>query len=46
MNIVFSPSALEDLEHWKKSGNTGTLKHIRLLLQVIRLASGILTINL
>ena len=32
------PSALADLEYWKKSGNTGILKKIRDLLAAIEIA--------
>lgn len=34
--IEFTPNALADLEHWKKSGNTVILKRIRQLLQAIK----------
>ena len=35
MEIILSPKALEDLNLWKKSGNTGILKKIRALLESI-----------
>lgn len=37
MEIIFTPSALTDLEFWKKSGNTIVLKRIRQLLEAISL---------
>jgi toxin YoeB len=38
MEIIFMPSALADLEYWKKSGNIGILKKIRDLLSAIEIA--------
>ncbi len=35
MEIVFAPKALDDLNHWKKSGNTSVKKKINELLQSI-----------
>ena len=32
MEIIFSPSALEDLQYWKKMNNTAILKRNELLL--------------
>lgn len=37
MEIVFLPTALEDLQFWKQSGNTIILKRIRQLLEAIQL---------
>ena len=36
MEIVFLPSALEDLEFWRSSGNSIVLKRIRQLLEAIQ----------
>ena len=36
MEIVFTPKALSDLQHWQKSGNTNIQKKIQQLLQAIR----------
>jgi len=36
MEVILMPTALEDLEHWKKSGNTIILKRIRQLLEAIQ----------
>jgi toxin YoeB len=36
MKIIFSPTALDDLEYWKKTGNTVILKRIQLLLKAIQ----------
>ncbi len=33
MEIIYSPQALEDIEFWKKSGNTVIMKKITLLLE-------------
>ncbi len=35
MRFIFSPQALEDLEFWKKTGNSAVLKRIQLLLKSI-----------
>ncbi len=35
MEVVFMPVALQDLDYWKKSGNTIILKKIRQLLESI-----------
>ena len=35
MEIVFTPKALDDLNQWKKSGNTSVKKKITELLQSI-----------
>ena len=35
MEIEFTATADEDLDYWKKSGNTSILKKIRLLLESI-----------
>lgn len=32
MEIIFAPSALEDLQYWKKVNNVAILKRIELLL--------------
>ena len=37
MEVVFMPTALSDLEHWKKSGNVIILKRIRQLIEAIQL---------
>jgi toxin YoeB len=37
MEIVLMPMALEDLEHWKKSGNVIILKRIRQLIEAIKI---------
>jgi toxin YoeB len=37
MEVVFMPTALSDLEHWKKSGNIIILKRIRQLIEAIQL---------
>ncbi|MCW3074725.1 MAG: yoeB 2 [Flaviaesturariibacter sp.] len=36
MEIIFQPQALEDLQHWKKSGDEKILKKIRELLENIQ----------
>lgn len=36
MEIEFTQEAINDLEYWKKSGNTKVLKRIRLLLESIK----------
>jgi hypothetical protein len=36
MEIIFLPTALADLQHWKESGNTIILKRIRQLLEAIQ----------
>ena len=36
MEIIFEPTALEDLAFWKASGNELTLKKIRALLENIQ----------
>lgn len=36
MEIIFLPTALADLKHWKESGNTILLKRIRQLLEAIQ----------
>jgi toxin YoeB len=36
MEIIFLPTALEDLEHWRKSGNPIILKRIRQILEDIQ----------
>src|SRR4051812_16182801 len=36
MDVIFLPTALADLEHWKKSGNTIILKRIRQLIEAIQ----------
>ncbi len=36
MKIIFSPSALEDIEYWKRTGNSAILKRIQLLLKSIQ----------
>ena len=36
MEIVFLPTALEDLEYWKKANNSSILKRIRQLLTAIQ----------
>ena len=36
MEIVFLPTAIEDLEYWKSSGNSIVLKRVRQLLEAIQ----------
>jgi toxin YoeB len=36
MEVIFMPTALADLEHWKKSGNIIILKRIRQLIIAIQ----------
>jgi toxin YoeB len=36
MKIIFAPGALEDIEYWKRTGNTAILKRIQLLLKSIQ----------
>lgn len=36
MEIVFTREALNDLEFWQKSGNSGVIKRIKTLLQSIQ----------
>lgn len=36
MEVVFMPTAIADLDHWKKSGNTIILKRIRQLIEAIQ----------
>jgi toxin YoeB len=36
MEVVFMPTAVADLDYWKKSGNTIILKRIRQLLEAIQ----------
>lgn len=36
MEVIFMPTALADLDHWKKSGNTIILKRIRQLIEAIQ----------
>ena len=36
MEIIFLPTALADLQHFKESGNTMALKRIRQLLEAIQ----------
>ena len=36
MEVIFMPTAIEDLEHWKKSGSTIILKRIRQLIEAIQ----------
>ena len=37
MEIVFLPTALDDLQFWKQSGNAIILKRIRQLLEAIQM---------
>jgi toxin YoeB len=36
MEIIFSDRAKQDLEYWKKAGDTAILKRIRLLLESVQ----------
>jgi toxin YoeB len=36
MEVIFLPQALEDLDFWKRSGNTSVLKKVRALVEVIQ----------
>ena len=36
MEVVFMPTAIADLDHWKKSGNAIILKRIRQLIEAIQ----------
>ncbi len=36
MEVIFLPQALEDLDFWKRSGNTSVLKKVRALIEVIQ----------
>ena len=38
MEIVFLPTALDDLQFWKQSGSTIILKRIRQLLEAIQVS--------
>ena len=38
MEVIFMPTAIEDLQYWKKSGSTITLKRIRQLIEAIQIA--------
>lgn len=38
MEIEFTSEALNDLQHWKKTGNSKVLKKIRQLLEAIQLS--------
>ena len=38
MEIVFLPTALDDLQFWKQSGSTIILKRIRQLLEAIQIS--------
>jgi toxin YoeB len=39
MEVILLPTALEDLEYWKKSGSIFVLKRIRQLIETIQLDS-------
>ena len=39
MEIVLLPTAIDDLQFWKQSGNTIILKRIRQLFEAIQLSS-------
>ncbi len=38
MEVVFLPTAIDDLQFWKQSGNTIILKRIRQLIEAIQLS--------
>ncbi|MGF7080838.1 Txe/YoeB family addiction module toxin [Mucilaginibacter sp. UYCu711] len=38
MEIIFSPSALDQLQYWKKSGNKQVLEKIKKLLEEIQVS--------